>query len=309
MNSPAPYVAVFLSFALLLASSSQGSSAPLDLSLFDRTNLVAWCIVPFDAKKRGPEERATMLERLGIRQFAYDYRAEHVPTFDAELEALARHRIKLIAWWFPISLDTEARLILDVLSRHRIRAQLWVTGGGEAVKNTEERHLRVRSEVARIRLTAEAASNIGCSVALYNHGGWFGEPENQIEIIKELQGTGITNVGIVYNLHHGHEHLGRFPDLFEKMKPYLMALNLNGMEKSGDSSNHKILPLAQGAEDLRLLRIIASSGWRGPVGILNHTDEDAECRLQDNLDGLAWLVSQLNGRPTASKPQPRTWAK
>ena len=29
-----------------------------------------------------------MLERLGIRLLAYDYRAEHVPTFDAELEAL-----------------------------------------------------------------------------------------------------------------------------------------------------------------------------------------------------------------------------
>src|SRR4051794_30958587 len=24
--------------------------------LFDRDNLVAWCIVPFDARKRGPEE-------------------------------------------------------------------------------------------------------------------------------------------------------------------------------------------------------------------------------------------------------------
>ena len=33
-------------------------------TLFARTNLAAWCIVPFDAKKRGPEERAAMLERL-----------------------------------------------------------------------------------------------------------------------------------------------------------------------------------------------------------------------------------------------------
>jgi len=28
---------------------------------------MAWCIVPFDAKKRRPEERAAMLEKLGIR--------------------------------------------------------------------------------------------------------------------------------------------------------------------------------------------------------------------------------------------------
>src|SRR4051794_31924402 len=55
-----------------------------DTSIFRRDNLIAWCIVPFDAKKRGPEERAEMLARLGFKHFAYDYRAEHVPTFDAE---------------------------------------------------------------------------------------------------------------------------------------------------------------------------------------------------------------------------------
>ncbi len=40
--------------------------------LFARTNLMVWCIVPFDAKKRGPEERAAMMERLGFKHFAYD---------------------------------------------------------------------------------------------------------------------------------------------------------------------------------------------------------------------------------------------
>src|SRR5262249_40928452 len=45
--------------------------------LFRQDNLVAWCIVPFDAKKRGPEDRAAMLERLGFKHFAYDWRAEH----------------------------------------------------------------------------------------------------------------------------------------------------------------------------------------------------------------------------------------
>src|SRR3954463_5065896 len=45
--------------------------------LFARENLIAWCIVPFDSKHRGPEERAAMLERLGFRHFAYDWRGEH----------------------------------------------------------------------------------------------------------------------------------------------------------------------------------------------------------------------------------------
>ena len=39
--------------------------------VFSRGNLVAWCIVPFDNKKRSPEERAQMLVKLGITKFAY----------------------------------------------------------------------------------------------------------------------------------------------------------------------------------------------------------------------------------------------
>ena len=67
------------------------------------------------------------------------------------------------------------------------------------------------------------------------------------------------------------------------------------------------MPLGQGDLDLKLLRIIRDSGWHGPLGILNHTDEDAEARLQDNLDGLDWLVAQLEGRPAGPKPIPRSW--
>ena len=59
--------------------------------------------------------------------------------------------------------------------------------------------------------------------------------------------------------------------------------------------------------DLGLLRIIRDSGWRGPIGILNHTDEDAEARLRDNLEGLNWLVPQLDGKPAGPRPAPRTW--
>jgi predicted enzyme related to lactoylglutathione lyase len=105
--------------------------------------------------------------------------------------------------------------------------------------------------------------------------------------------VGRTNVGIVYNLHHGHDQLERFPGLLARMKSYLVALNLNGMVRDGERLGKKILPLAQGDLDLQLLRIIRDSGWRGPVGILNHTDEDAEARLLDNLDGLEWLGPQL----------------
>jgi glucose dehydrogenase len=301
-----PLIAAFLVASPAARAQPTRAEEP-NLALFARTNLAAWCIVPFDAKKRGPEERAAMLERLGFQQFVYDYRAEHIPTFDAELEALQRHHLHLLGWWFPTTLNDEARLVLDVLKRHDLRAQLWVMGGGEPTHNIDEQEARVSAEVERIKAIAEAAKAQGCTIGLYNHGGWFGEPENQIAIIERLKQAGVTNVGIVYNLHHGHGHLTRFPQLLDQMKPYLLALNLNGMFADGEKTGRQIVPIGQGALDLELLRTIANSGWHGPIGILNHSDEDAELRLQDNLDGLAWLVPQLEGKPAGPKPKPRTW--
>ena len=294
---------VFLLQLVLLAPFGRAA----EFHLFARTNLVAWCIVPFDSKKRGPEERAAMMDRLGLRHFAYDYRAEHIPTFDAEIEACRRHGVSLDAWWFPGELNDEARLILNVLKRHNLKAQLWIMGGGNPTKSPEEQRARVEAEAKRLRPIAEAADQIGCTIGLYNHGNWFGEPENQIEIIERLRRDGVRNVGIVYNLHHGHDHLDRFAALLQKVKPHLLALNLNGMTKGGDRAGIKILPLGQGDLDLSLLRVIRDSGWHGPIGILNHTDEDAEARLLDNLDGLDWLVAQLDGKPAGPKPKPRSW--
>ncbi len=306
MTTPQTKLAVgLLAVACLLHSGSSAGAAP-GYDLFARTNLMAWCIVPFDAKKRGPEERAAMMEKLGFKHFAYDYRAEHIPQFDTEIAACRKHGVSLDAWWFPTVLNDEARLILDVLKRNKVKAQLWVTGGGNPTKTPGEQRARVEAEARRLRPIAEAAAEVGSTVALYNHGAWFGEPENQIQIIERLKQDGITNVGIVYNQHHGHDHLDRFPALLQLMKPHLLALNLNGMTRHGDKAGKKILPLGQGELDLELLGVIRDSGWRGPIGILNHTDEDAEGRLRDNLDGLDWLLAQQPGRPLSQKPVPRT---
>lgn len=283
----------------LPAQASEKADA--DVSLYARDNLVAWCIVPFDAKRRGPEERAVMLKRLGFQRFAYDWRGEHVATFDAEMAALKRHGIKLEAFWFPAGLNKDARTILDVLKRHQIKTQLWVTMGDPAAKDQAG---KVAAAAAVLRPLAEEAAKIGCTVALYNHGGWFGEPDNELAILAHLN---LPNVGMVYNLHHGHDHLDRFPELLAKMKPHLWTLSLNGMVKGGDKTGKKILPLGQGDLDLALLRRIRASGYRGPIGILGHTMDDAEERLRDNLDGLDWLVPQLQGKVPGPRPQPRTY--
>ncbi len=287
-------------------AAEKTKAVPAD-RLFARDNLIAWCIVPFDSKKRSPEERAAMLERLGFKHFAYDWRAEHIPTFDAEFEALKRHHVALDAFWAAGELNRDTRIILDALKRHGVKAELWVLLDFGADRATgAEQQRRIEAATAKLRPLAEEAAKIGCSLALYNHGGWFGEPENQIAIIERLKTQGVTNVGMVYNLHHGHDHLDRFAELLTKMKPYLKAVNLNGMDRGGDRVGRKILPLGQGALDLDLLRIIRDSGYRGPIGILGHTMDDAEQRLRDNLDGLDWLLPQLEGKPAGPRPKPRT---
>ena len=129
-------------------------------------------------------------------------------------------------------------------------------------------------------------------MGLYNHGGWFGEPENQIAIIERLKSKGTTNVGIVYNFHHGHAHLDRFEALMAQMKPHLLALNLNGMVRNGDKLGKQIVVIGEGDDDVRLVKIIRESGWSGPIGILNHTDEDAAVRLKANLQGLEDLIAE-----------------
>jgi sugar phosphate isomerase/epimerase len=217
-----------------------------------------------------------------------------VPTWDAELDALKRHGIELTAWWFPGSLNDEAKQALDLFRRHGVKPQLWITGGGASTKDAAEQAARIEAEAQRVRVIAEAAAPLGCKVAFYNHGGWFGEPENQIAIIKRLQRDGVSNVGIVYNFHHGHEHLARFAELWRKMQPHLLAVNLNGMVRDGDKTGKKIIPIGDGTEELAMLRVIRESGWRGPVGILNHRPElDAEEALRGNLAGLEKLLREL----------------
>lgn len=287
--------ALALGLLILLAPSLRAADP------FAKENLVAWCIVPFDSQKRSPEDRAAMLKRLGFKKYAYDWRAEHLATFEREIAALKANGVELTAVWFPRGLDKDGQFILDTLRKHHLKTQLWVMPANPP-EDLQPNH-KLKFAVERLRPIAEAAAKDGHTVGLYNHGNWGGEPENQLAIIESLQ---LPNVGIVYNLHHGHEHLDRFPEMLRKIQPHLLVLNLNGMVKGGDKAGKKILPLGQGDLDLGLLKSIAASGYKGPIGILGHTQDDAEERLQDNLDGLLWLVPQLTGKPAGMKPKPRT---
>ena len=268
--------------------------------VFDQQNLAAWCIVPFDAKKRSPEDRAAMVAKMGINKIAYDWRAEHVPEFEQEILAYQKHGIEFFAFW---GAHDEAFRLFE---KHKLHPQLWIMMKGTG--DTQETQVKSAAE-GLLPILAKAKA-IGSQVGIYNHGGWGGEPENMVAVCEYLKKNhGTDNVGIIYNLHHGHSHLDRLPKALEAMKPWLLCLNLNGMDIAGDTKGRKILPLGVGTQDVTVLRQIRASGYNGPIGILNHTDEDAEGRLLDNLDGLKWLVPQLDDAKPGVKPKYRTWSE
>lgn len=266
------------------------------MSVFRRDNLLAWCIVPFDAKKRGPRERAEMLRRLGLRALAYDWRDEHIPTFDEELAQLRANDIRLAAFYqiggWP---DDEAaareapriRAGLDFIRRNDLRVDVWATYRGDETEGMASDEERYAAAARRVGVMANLFNELGCRLGVYNHGGWGGEPRTMIEIVQRLSSN---QTGIVYNFHHGHDHLSRMPGAFNDMLPHLMCVNLNGMSLDGS----KIVPLGQGEKDLEILGMIADSGYDGPIGILDHRPEvDAELSLSENLEGLRRLLGEL----------------
>jgi hypothetical protein len=277
--------------AVLLTSLS--SAAPVTkaegspgLKLFAKKNLVAWCIVPFDAAKRGPKARVEMLLRLGIKRVAYDWRQQHVPTFEEEILQYKKHGIEYFAFW---SWHPEmGRLI----KKHGITPQIWMTVPSPRT-GTQEAKVEAAARQLLPRVTQAGA--LGCTFGLYNHGGWGGEPTNLVAVTRWLRAKAKAEpVGIVYNLHHGHGHIDDFARVMALMKPYLLCLNLNGMN---DNARPKILPVGAGRHDRTLVKIIAASGYAGPIGILDHRgDMDAEKSLKQNLDGLNKIVGELRGQ-------------
>ena len=289
-----------ISILALLAAISLplAADAPAAKPVFARDNLVAWCIVPFDAAKRGPRERAEMLARLGLSRVAYDWRDGNVPDWDEELRQYKAHKIELTAFWAP----TRHAEILELLKRHNVRAQLWIDHNPKGDTDAE----RLANSVDHFAPLAALAKTADCTVGLYNHGGWFGQPRHLVVIVEQLKARGHSNVGIVYNLHHAHDHVADFAANLKLMKPHLLCLNLNGMKKAGP----KILPIGQGDDDLALIRTIRDSGYAGPLGILDHREElDAEQSLSQNLDGLKRLLDKLGDtealRSYNGSPAPR----
>jgi sugar phosphate isomerase/epimerase len=215
-----------------------------------------------------------------------------LPSFPEEIRVLQDQGIALRAVWLWADprqedvLGAAGRTVLEVLGSTGTRTELWVGMPEDAFTGlAEEQSLELA--LSALREIREEAGKIGCAVALYNHGGWYGEPRNLVRMVEAL---GNKQVRIVYNFHHAHAQLDRFPENLELMLPYLSTINLNGMRVGGP----KIIPLGEGDRELEMMKHIRNSGYRGTVGILGHTEgEDIKKVLERNLLGLEKLKAQL----------------
>jgi len=147
------------------------------------------------------------------------------------------------------------------------------------------------------------AAPYGSQIALYNHNGWFGLEENQLAVIGRLKVLGVTNVGMVYNFSHArdelHDDSRHFPELWEKIKDRVVAVNITGMRWEG-----QIVYPSQGDSELEMMRVIERSGWKGPVGLIAEKGGDAEVTLRNYLVGLDWLARELQQEGSAG-PRPK----
>lgn len=284
-------------FCCLYGLAGYAQDQPTQFSqgdLFNHDNLLAWCIVAYDDLERNPAERMEMLHELGLSRYAYDWRKKHLDQFAEEIQAASDANVDIAAVWIwiddsssPEKLSEDNQRILNTMAEQDLRTQLWVGFNGNFFNDMNSRTSLQAAEGIIAKLAEEAGPQ-ATKIGLYNHGGWLGNPDNQIKVIKSLQNP---KLGIVYNFHHAHHQIENLPDLLDKMSPYLLAVNLNGMNAGGP----KLLPIGQGKEEANMIRQLQASGYDGPIGILGHVeDKDVKLVLERNMDGLDRIVSKLH---------------
>jgi hypothetical protein len=281
----------------ILACTALSAATPLEsgaealLPLAARENLLAWCVVPYDSKHRGPAERIAMLKRLGFSQYVWDWRQEHLKDLPEEIRLSKEAGLRMRGVWLwidetqdqPGKLGANNEAVFKAIEDSGTVMEFWLGFHDNFFAGLDD-EARVKNGVAMVSHLRDRAKRSGGSVALYNHGGWFGEPENQLRVIAAAGGDGL---GIVYNFHHGHHQISRFPEILTAMLPHLRAVNLNGMKPDGP----KILTIGSGTHEKEMLRQLEKAGYRGPLGILCHIeDADAEEILRANLDGLSRIA-------------------
>lgn len=292
-------------------------------AMFSRLGLrgyaALWSTTPWEMPE-DPAELRTMVEAevVAMKEWDIDLLASYLwmsvddpaadPRVKAMFEAFARHQVRPQIWVSQSFsyMDEVHRRFLD-----RLRPVARELGQADAETLAEmeslaagleredlpttpaEQRQRVELEADRIGALAELAGSFGLQVSLYNHNGWFGLVENELEVLARLRENGLADIGLAYNFSHArdaiHDDTRQFPELWETMRPHVKAVVVTGTRPEWEP----ILYPSQGDSELEMMRIIAASGWHGPVGILTQKWGDAEDVLRDAIRGMEWLEQEV----------------
>ena len=277
---------IFLVAVMSLSSCSQTEKK----DLFQKDNMIPWSIVGFDIKERTPQQRIKMLKDLGFYQYGYGHRTRHIPYMEEEFRYAQENGVRINNVWLyinlkkdkPGALRTQNEVVFENLKKTGLETQIWV-GIDSRFYEGLSNEKAMESTLEMISYLAEKAADINCKIALYNHGGWYGVPDNQLAIITALPEY---KIGVVFNFHHAHDEFDHYAENIKKLYPYLWCVNLNGMRKEGP----KIITVGQGDSEKRMIDELLTLGYKGPWGILGHVKGgDPEVVLEANYKGLQSL--------------------
>jgi len=254
----------------------------------------AWCIIGFDTEDRTPEQRIDLLKHLGLTKYGYNRGKGDLTQMLDEFELAHENNIEInsVFLWLNAKRDSLGALspgnqqILTNLSKVKQKPAIWVSFSDNFFKELDDEHaIDLASEM--IKFVKSEADKLGCTLALYNHHGWFGNPMNQIKILEQLGDKEIT---LAYNFHHSHDYVDKFDRVASAIVPHLSYVNLNGVKKDGP----QILDLGEGDHELEMISMLMQKGYQGPWGILGHIKtEDVKVVLERNLSGLEKLNRAL----------------
>lgn len=259
------------------------------------TDTSPWCVVSFDALERSPKDRIAMLKDMGFTKYGYNWKERHLSIMKEEF-ALAKENgleINSIFLWLNAKRDSIGKLsplnekMLAIIKEVENKPTLWVSFSDNFFNDLDQ-EASLSLAIEFIRFIKTKADTIGCKIALYNHHGWFGNPLNQVEIIERLPQDSLK---MVYNFHHAHDYLDEFPEIANKMTPYLSYVNINGVKREGP----QILTIGEGDFEYQMIKALLDEGFNGPWGILGHIEtEDVQKVLERNVNGLKSLQSKHN---------------
>lgn len=278
------YIRLSIAALLIIVTSSCSQNTK---SLIKVDEVSPWCILGFDSLDRTPEQRIAMLKELGITRYGYNRGKGDFSQMKEEFDMARDNNLAItsVFVWLNASRDTMGKLspsnqtLLDGLAQVEQKPTIWLSFSDNFFKNLDQTQ-SLELSIEMIQFVKSKADQLGCKLALYNHHGWFGNPHNQVEILDILNDASIT---MVFNFHHAHEYVDEFPDIVQKIAPYLSFVNLNGVKKEGP----QILPIGKGDHEFAMIESLNKAGFNGPWGILGHIKtEDVEQVLIRNIDGL-----------------------